>query len=137
VLARDLLRAHRETYRIFWKWSDQSIDFAVLPYRPVLTAKQRRQRKRFVMVPLEWALATGENATFVTIWLLYRAWETKSNTVVLSTGQLEAYGISRWSKQRALRKLETAGLIEVRRQHGRAPVVTMLHEFKDGADTHG
>jgi DNA polymerase I-like protein with 3'-5' exonuclease and polymerase domains len=30
VLARDLLRAHRKTYRTFWKWSDQSIDYAVL-----------------------------------------------------------------------------------------------------------
>jgi hypothetical protein len=112
-----------------------------IPCRPIVSTKQRRQRPHFVKVPVEWAaqvgLATGESATFVAIWLVYRAWKTKSNTVVLSTGHLEAHGISRWSKQRALRKLETAGLIEVRRQHGRAPVVTLLHQFKDGADTHG
>jgi hypothetical protein len=30
VLARDLLRAHRETYRDFWRWSDRAVDHAVL-----------------------------------------------------------------------------------------------------------
>jgi hypothetical protein len=30
VRARELLRAHRETYRTFWKWSDQVVDHAVL-----------------------------------------------------------------------------------------------------------
>jgi hypothetical protein len=28
--ARDLLRAHRETYRIFWRWSQAAIDMAIL-----------------------------------------------------------------------------------------------------------
>jgi DNA polymerase I len=30
VVARDLLRAHRETYQIFWRWSDASVDYAML-----------------------------------------------------------------------------------------------------------
>jgi hypothetical protein len=30
VVARDLLRAHRETYREFWKWSDRVVDTAML-----------------------------------------------------------------------------------------------------------
>jgi hypothetical protein len=30
ALARDLLRAHKETYRTFWCWSDAAVDFAVL-----------------------------------------------------------------------------------------------------------
>jgi hypothetical protein len=30
VLARDLLLAHRETYRTFWRWSDRVVDHAVL-----------------------------------------------------------------------------------------------------------
>jgi hypothetical protein len=29
VVARDLLRAHQETYRTFWKWSDAAIDHAM------------------------------------------------------------------------------------------------------------
>jgi hypothetical protein len=30
VVAHDLLRAHRETYRDFWKWSDAAVDYAML-----------------------------------------------------------------------------------------------------------
>ena len=29
-LARDLLRLHRETYRVFWRWSDAVVDYAML-----------------------------------------------------------------------------------------------------------
>ena len=29
-MARDLLRAHRETYRTFWRWSDAAVDHAML-----------------------------------------------------------------------------------------------------------
>jgi DNA polymerase-1 len=29
-VARDLLRAHRETYRPFWRWSDGAVDCAML-----------------------------------------------------------------------------------------------------------
>jgi DNA polymerase I-like protein with 3'-5' exonuclease and polymerase domains len=30
IVARDLLRAHRETYRTFWRWSDAVVDTAML-----------------------------------------------------------------------------------------------------------
>jgi DNA polymerase family A len=30
VVARDLLRAHRETYRYFWRWSDAALDHTML-----------------------------------------------------------------------------------------------------------
>lgn len=30
VVARDLLRAHRETYRAFWRWSDAALDHTML-----------------------------------------------------------------------------------------------------------
>ena len=30
AVARDLLRAHRETYRTFWRWSDAAVDAAML-----------------------------------------------------------------------------------------------------------
>lgn len=30
VVARDLLRAHHKTYRKFWRWSDASVDYAML-----------------------------------------------------------------------------------------------------------
>jgi hypothetical protein len=72
----------------------------------------------------------------VAIWLLYRAWKTKSNTVTVSSGRLEAHGIDRWVKRRALRKLETAGLIAVKQRRGRAPVVTLLHASKGVTTAH-
>ena len=30
IVARDLLRAHHETYRTFWRWSDAALDTAML-----------------------------------------------------------------------------------------------------------
>jgi DNA polymerase family A len=30
IVAMDLLRAHRETYRTFWRWSDAAVDYAML-----------------------------------------------------------------------------------------------------------
>ena len=30
IVARDLLRAHRDTYRTFWRWSDAAVDTAML-----------------------------------------------------------------------------------------------------------
>jgi DNA polymerase-1 len=30
IVARDLLRAHHETYRKFWQWSDAAVDYAML-----------------------------------------------------------------------------------------------------------
>jgi DNA polymerase I len=33
IVARDLLRAHRQTYRRFWQWSDAAVDSAVLSRR--------------------------------------------------------------------------------------------------------
>jgi hypothetical protein len=30
VAARDLLRTHHETYRVFWRWSDATLDHAML-----------------------------------------------------------------------------------------------------------
>jgi hypothetical protein len=30
IVAHDLLRTHRETYRTFWRWSDAAVDYAML-----------------------------------------------------------------------------------------------------------
>src|SRR5262249_32533419 len=30
IRARELLQLHRETYRVFWAWSDQMLDYAML-----------------------------------------------------------------------------------------------------------
>jgi DNA polymerase I len=36
IVARDLLRSHRETYRQFWRWSDAAVDRAMLLH-PLMT----------------------------------------------------------------------------------------------------
>jgi hypothetical protein len=61
---------------------------------------------------------------YILLWLLYRAWKTGSNVVVLYNGHLN--GISCWTKQRALLELETAGLIEIQRGRGRAPIAQLV-----------
>jgi hypothetical protein len=33
IRARELLRLHRETYRVFWRWSDAAVDYAMLTGR--------------------------------------------------------------------------------------------------------
>jgi DNA polymerase I len=30
IVARDLLRLHRETYKVFWRWSDATVDYAMI-----------------------------------------------------------------------------------------------------------
>ena len=30
IVARDLLQAHRETFRTFWRWNDAAVDYAIL-----------------------------------------------------------------------------------------------------------
>jgi hypothetical protein len=90
----------------------------------------KRKGDQFVKVPLSWAeqatAATGTKKAFVWIWLLYLAWKANSNTVTVPNGKLEARGISRMTKHRALCELEAAGLIQVTRQKRQSPIVTLL-----------
>ena len=121
---------HHLSYRV-WASNQDRLDLArgaPVPSRPILSAKQRRQRTHFVKVPLEWAeratTAIRTPKAYILLWLLYRAWKTGSNVVVLSNGHLN--GISCWTKQRALLELETAGLIEIQRGRGRAPIAQLV-----------
>jgi hypothetical protein len=52
----------------------------------------------------------------------------RSLSVPLSNIAGDRFGLSRNAKYRALRWLETAGLISVQRKMGRAPIVTILHD---------
>jgi hypothetical protein len=64
---------------------------------------------------------------FVALWLLRLAWKDHNKTVSLPNAQLEAHGIDRRTKRRALQELEAAGLIRIERRSRKAPVVTLLH----------
>jgi hypothetical protein len=86
--------------------------------------------KPFVKVPLWWAAeaakATKTPKALVCIRLLHMAWKANSHTFPLPNGKLEAEGVSRFAKYRALRELEAAGLITVERRHGKAPLVSLV-----------
>jgi hypothetical protein len=70
--------------------------------------------------------ALGCPAAMVWLEIIYLAWKTKSTTVVLPNKELEAMGVSRWAKVRALSKLEQAKLILVVQVGKKAPRITLL-----------
>jgi len=63
----------------------------------------------------------------VWVWLLHLAWATRNNTFRLPNERLQVRGVSRHAKHRALRRLEAAGLIQISRERGKSPIVTLLY----------
>jgi hypothetical protein len=90
----------------------------------------RRRPNSFAQVPLGWAAAaakaTKTQRAMVWVLLQHMAWQNDRAAFPLSNAVLAKYGVSREVKRRALAALESAGLIVVERQHGRAPVVTLI-----------
>jgi len=90
---------------------------------------KREKKEPFAKVPLRWAAvaarATKTTKCLVWIELLHMAWRKGSPTFPLPCGKLEKRGVSRETRRRALRELETAGLIQVEWKHGKTPVVTI------------
>jgi hypothetical protein len=60
----------------------------------------------------------------LTVW--YAASVSGSTAVHLSNVQCLRFGLDRNAKYRALRSLEVAGLVAVKRMRGRSPLVTIL-----------
>lgn len=89
-----------------------------------------READLFVKVPLQWAVAANKatKTPKALVWVLlhHMAWRTRSSTFCFPNGILKRHGIRREAKRRALAELEAAGLIAVKRWHGRAPIVTMI-----------
>ena len=85
---------------------------------------------KFVQVPLWWAeqaaQATRTPKAMVWVWLLHLAWTSRSKTFRLPSERLRVRGVSHDTKGRALRDLEEAGLIQVVREVGKSPTVTLL-----------
>ena len=94
------------------------------------TPKKTKSPDLFAKVPLWWAVqaaqATRTPKAMVWIWLLHLAWRARSNTFRLPSERLRVRGVSRFTKMRALRELEAAGLIQVVRERGKSPTVTLL-----------
>ena len=82
-------------------------------------------------MPLWWAeqaaQATKTPQAMVWLWLLHLFWKEHSPTFKLPNGRLDVRGVSRFAKTRALQNLEAAGLIQVSRERGKSPTVTLLY----------
>jgi hypothetical protein len=93
--------------------------------------KAKARKDAFVQVPLWWAeqaaQATRTPQAMVWLWMLYLSWKEHSSTFKLPNERLAVHGVSRSAKTRALRNLETAGLIQVARGRGKSPTVTLLY----------
>ena len=91
---------------------------------------KRRKVEPFVNVPLWWITQAAKfartPAALVCIELLYRAWQSKSQTFPFPNGNLKKLGISRDIKRRVLRDLERGGLIKVERPTCKTPIVTLV-----------
>ncbi len=93
--------------------------------------KRASSPKAFVQLPYERTLALvgqlGDAPSAVMIELAHLAFKTHQDTVLLANAKLRSVGVSRQAKLRALRQLETAGVVAVDwGGRGRSPLVTPL-----------
>ena len=103
--------------------------------RPVQKTSYKR-KKGFIKgpIPLGWIMkAAGvEGKTLhvaITLWFLVGL--KRSHEVPLSHSTLRLFGVSRQASYRALKRLETVGLVSVDRHRGRNPIVTILKNYAD------
>jgi hypothetical protein len=106
---------------------DQMTDKSIATKKVSPVSKQQQFLKG--PVPLPWLIKASRckgQAFIVAIIIWYRCGLQKSNQVTLTSRVLGKFGINRSAKSRALLCLEEAGLIQVERQHGKNPVITIL-----------
>ena len=95
-----------------------------------------RSKSKFIIFPEEWrdqlAHIKAGGATYrVALYLLHEVWRSGSNRVKLANVSLEAHGVSRWGKHRALNRLGSVGLISTEHAFGKSPVVTVKYTIKE------
>jgi hypothetical protein len=96
---------------------------------------RRAQRVEFVMLPYAQTMSVAGKvktsaALAVMVELAYQVFKTHKPEVVLSNSILRTIGISRKAKLRALRQLETAGIVAVDWRGQKSPLVTVLWATK-------
>ena len=102
-----------------------------LPPRRRQGVPRPRRGEKFLMGPIPWAWLqrAGQlpgHALHVANIIWFQAGLTKSATVPLASKELRAMHVTRKVAARALRDLETVGLVTVERRSGRQPRVTLL-----------
>lgn len=95
---------------------------------PPAPGKIAKRRKHFIMVPFAWLErlngASGK-VYAVALHLLYLDWKTKGAPIKLANGMLKIDGIDRHAKWRALRELESRGLILIERRAKKSPLISI------------
>ena len=96
----------------------------------MLPAKIRKRRERFVLVPWTWmeklSRTRSANTYKVALYLLYLHWKVNGAPIKLANGMLAMDGVTRFSKGRALRELEQAGLIRTERHPRKSPMIAVV-----------
>jgi hypothetical protein len=96
--------------------------------RPAVPTKLRR-RRHFVTLPMAWyerMRAVRSPQTYRVAWyLLYLHWKGGGEPITLANGMLEADGVDRFAKWRALSELEHLGLIMVERRPRKSPIIRL------------
>jgi hypothetical protein len=92
---------------------------------------KHEQGGRFVRgpIPLTWlqpALLIGGKAGNLALAIWWLVGMQRSNPIKLTSRVMEDFGISTRSARRLLTEFERVGLVEVDRQRGRGPIVTLL-----------
>jgi hypothetical protein len=96
--------------------------------------KVLKRREEFVIVPMAWddRLTGCRGHTYkIAIRLLYLYWRHHYKPFKLPNGMLQYDGVSRYSKYRALAKLEQLGLISIERPPKKSPIIHIYLEPKD------
>ena len=118
-------------------WS--KVPDSLVPTRRVESQRDRRRRTHFIpSVPLGWfdrACVLPGKALAVGLILWRLATMRHTDTVTLTQAALKQHGLGRWVKYDALRSLECAGLISVRRLTRKNPEVTLLRPDRADCNT--
>ena len=102
-----------------------------MPKKPARTVYVQGQPFLRGPIPLNWLTACNDMSGKTIMAALAIWWQAGMHgrqNVKLTTSGLQALGVDRKAKDRALAALEEAGLIAVTRQRGRNPLISLITE---------
>jgi hypothetical protein len=111
---------------------DNLSKLALDPKAPYVSARIRKRREQFIIVPMRWRERLGAKPRArgtiydVALHLLFLHWKNQGKPFKLPNGLLRHDGISRHAKWRALTDLEQRGLIRIERRQRHSPIVQAL-----------
>jgi hypothetical protein len=104
---------------------------ASLPLGRAGRRELRTIRGGFTVLPYAWSKrllgADSSSAWRLAVCLLDTNFDSKLLTFKLTNGMAAAYWMTKYQKLRALRELESSGLITVEWRESKAPIVTLHH----------